>query len=98
MGSFVQLPSTRYLYSCLPGLKFRDTCQLPSLDFFSVSDVALQLLNVPAIATFFAYGALRLNCTFLVLALAVNIAISLTPSYLFFLLAPTCKLAEYKGN
>jgi hypothetical protein len=56
-GSFVHTPSTKNLYSCLPGLRFVFTSQLPLESHFASSFLASQPLKEPAKFTFLAFGA-----------------------------------------
>jgi len=56
-GSFTHAPSTKNLYSCLPGLRDVLTNQLPLESFLATSFLESHLLKLPDKTTFFAVGA-----------------------------------------
>src|SRR4030042_6515764 len=60
-GSLNQEPSTKNLYSYLPGFKLTFAAQLPLKSFFAESILVFQLLKVPARLPRFACGAYSLN-------------------------------------
>lgn len=57
LGSFHQEPSTKNLYSYLPGFKLAFTVQFPLESFLPNNPFVFQLLKVPTKLTFFAFGA-----------------------------------------
>lgn len=81
LGSFTQLPSTRNLYSYLPGFNERFTDQAPFRPFFAEWALGSQLLKVPARLTFFAWGALSLNAVAFALLVTLQLDLTILTSF-----------------
>lgn len=80
-GSVTHEPSTKNLYSCLPGFKPTLISQLPLASFLPESAFASQLLKLPARPTVFALGAYSLNTV--AFALLNTVVLTITTSLLY---------------
>jgi hypothetical protein len=82
-GSLSHEPSTKNLYSYLPGFKFTLITQFPFESFLALSAFVSQLLKLPAKQTLLACGAYNLNCMIFGFNAVLDVIVAIATSFVY---------------